>query len=152
MRSVTTTSMWRLPQKRKIIITNTPDVLTDATADIAWALLFAVSRRIVESDRYLRRGSFKGWAPMSFLGLDITGKTLGIIGSGKIGGNFARKSIGFGMKVIYNNSAPDRDFEKDAGAVFADKETVLRKSDFLSIHVPLLPSTVHLIGERSCRL
>ncbi|MGA2141268.1 MAG: D-glycerate dehydrogenase [Brevinematales bacterium] len=138
--------------KRDIIITNTPDVLTDATADLAWALLFAVSRRIVESGLYLREGKFKGWAPMLFLGRDITGKTLGIIGSGRIGSNFAKKSKGFDMKIIYNNTSPDRDFEKATGAFFADKQTVLKESDFLSLHVPLLPSTRHLIGEKELNM
>ena len=87
--------------KRGVIITNTPGVLTDATADIAWALLFAASRRIVESDKFLREGKFKGWGPMMFLGRDITGRTLGLVGSGRIGSNFAKKSKGFEMKILY---------------------------------------------------
>lgn len=133
---------------RGIVITNTPGVLTDATADIAWALLFSVSRRIVESDKYTREGKFRGWGPMLFLGRDITGKTLGIIGAGRIGSNFAKKSKGFEMKILYNDIRPNDEFEKETGAAYVSKEFLLKESDFISIHVPLLPSTRHLIGEK----
>lgn len=138
--------------KRGVVITNTPGVLTDATADIAWTLLFATSRRIVESDKYLRAGKFKGWGPMLFLGRDITGKTLGVIGTGRIGSNFAKKSKGFEMKVLYNDIAPNADFEKETGGKFVDLETLLKESDFISIHVPLLPSTKHLISEKEFKM
>ena len=134
--------------KRGIVITNTPGVLTDATADIAWALLFAAARRLVESDKYVREGRFKGWGPMLFLGRDITGKTLGVIGTGRIGSNFAKKAAGFDMKILYNDTAPNSEFEKSTGASFADMEYLLKESDFISVHVPLLPSTRHLIGEK----
>ncbi|MHB9038505.1 MAG: 2-hydroxyacid dehydrogenase [Armatimonadota bacterium] len=133
--------------QRGIIITNTPGVLTDATADIAWALLFSTARRIVESDNWLRAGNFKGWGPMLFLGRDITGKTLGVIGAGRIGANFAKKSKGFEMKVLYTDVARNKTFEAETGGVFVDKETLLRESDFVSLHVPLMPETTHLIGE-----
>lgn len=138
--------------KRKIVVTNTPGVLTDATADLAWTLLFAVSRRVVESDRFLRQGEFKGWAPMMFLGCDITGKTLGIIGAGRIGANFAKKAVGFNMKTLYSDLAPNKDFEKETGAEFVKKDELLQRSDFVSIHVPLMPETEHLIGERELSL
>ena len=138
--------------KRGIIITNTPGVLTDATADLAWALLFSVSRRIVESDRFTREGKFVGWGPMMFLGRDITGKTLGVIGAGRIGSNFAQKARGFDMKILYTDIKPSAEFEKETGAVFADRETLLRESDFVSIHVPLLPETRHMIGEKEFKL
>ena len=121
---------------RGVIISNTPGVLTDATADIAWALLFAVSRRIVESDKYLRAGSFTGWGPMLFLGRDITGRTLGVIGAGRIGANFAKKSKGFEMKVLYTDVVRNEAFEAETGATYVDKETLLRQSDFISVHVP----------------
>lgn len=134
--------------KRGIIVTNTPGVLTDATADLAWALLFAVSRRVVESDRFTRQGRFTGWGPMLYLGLDITGKTLGVIGAGRIGKNFAKKASGFDMKILYNDTAPDPVFEKQTGGRFVDKETLIRESDFISLHVPLLPETRHLISGR----
>lgn len=138
--------------RRGIMVTNTPDVLTDATADMAWALLFATARRIVESDRFLRDGRFKGWGPQLLLGLDITGKTLGVIGPGRIGANFAAKARGFRMRVLYHGNRPSPDFEAESGGVFTDWETLLRASDFVSLHVPLLPSTRHLIGRDEFRL
>lgn len=130
-----------------IAVTNTPGVLTNATADLAWALLFSVARRIVDSDRYTREGKFKGWGPTLFLGQDITGKTLGVIGAGRIGANFARKALGFDMKILYYNRKPDKEFEKDTGAVYVDKETLLRESDFVSLHVPLTNETKYMIGR-----
>ena len=138
--------------RRNIMVTNTPDVLTDATADLAWTLLFATARRVVEADRFLREGKFKGWGPMLLLGLDITGKTLGVIGAGRIGGNFAAKAKGFGMKILYNNNHPNSAFEAETGGIFADKETLLREADFISIHVPLMPSTHHLISTSEFKL
>ncbi|HWR60672.1 MAG TPA: D-glycerate dehydrogenase [Clostridia bacterium] len=133
---------------RGIIVTNTPDVLNDATADLAWALLFSVSRRIAESDRFAREGRFKGWGPMLLLGRDITGKKLGIIGAGRIGYNFARKAKGFDMELLYTSTKPSEKMDKELGARFVDKETLLRESDFISVHVPLTPETRHYIGEK----
>ncbi|MFH1616506.1 MAG: D-glycerate dehydrogenase [Planctomycetota bacterium] len=138
--------------KRKIVVTNTPGVLTDATADLAWTLLFAVSRRVVEADRFTRQGKFTGWEPMMFLGRDITGKTLGVIGAGRIGANFAKKAVGFNMKILYSDLAPNKDFEKDTGAMLVKRDELLQRSDFVSIHVPLMPETEHLIGERELSL
>lgn len=138
--------------RRGIMISNTPDVLTDATADLAWTLLFAVARRVVESDRYLRDGKFKGWGPMLLLGRDITGKTLGVIGTGRIGGAFARKAKGFEMKVLYNDIARNERFEAETGGVYVDKETLLKEADFVSVHVPLMPSTRHLISSNEFKL
>ena len=138
--------------KRGIIVTNTPDVLNDATADLAWALLFAVSRRIVESDRFARAGKFKGWGPMLLLGRDITGKKVGIIGAGRIGFNFAKKAKGFDMEILYTSSRPNADMEEQLGAKFVDKETLLKEADFISVHVPLNPSTRHYIGEKEFKL
>lgn len=129
-----------------IKVTNTPDVLTDATADIAWGLLFSAARRIVESDKCTREGKFKGWTPTWFLGQDITGKTLGIIGAGRIGSNFAMKSKGFNMKILYYNTNRNMEFERETGAVYVDKYTLLKESDFVSIHVPLTNETKHMIG------
>lgn len=134
--------------KRGIVVTNTPGVLTDATADLAWALLFAAARRIVEADRFTREGKFKGWAPTLLLGRDITGKTLGVIGAGRIGMSFAKKAKGFDMNILYHDVLPNTQFENETGAKFADKETLLKESDFVSLHVPLLPSTIHFIGEK----
>jgi lactate dehydrogenase-like 2-hydroxyacid dehydrogenase len=138
--------------KRGIMISNTPDVLTDATADLAWTLLFSVARRVVEADRFLRDGKYKGWGPMLLLGRDITGKTLGIIGTGRIGANVAGKAKGFGMRIVYNDVAPNSQFEAETGGVYADKETLLKTADFISVHVPLLPSTRHLISTNEFKL
>lgn len=134
--------------RRKIVVTNTPEVLTDATADLAWVLLFAAARRIVEADRFTRQGKFKGWAPQLFLGLDITGKTLGIIGAGRIGTNFAKKAYGFSMKILYHDVKRNPNFERECRARYVELDVLLKSSDFISIHVPLLPETKHLIGSR----
>jgi lactate dehydrogenase-like 2-hydroxyacid dehydrogenase len=138
--------------QRGIFATNTPGVLTDATADIAWALLFAVARRIVEGDRMTRAGKFKGWEPQMLLGMDIAGKTLGVIGSGRIGQVFAKRAKGFEMKILYTSNKPNPEFEKETNAKFVDKDTLLREADFVSLHVPLTPATRHMIGERELGL
>ena len=129
-----------------IAVTNTPGVLTDATADLAWALLFAAARRVPEGDRLVRHGSFN-WAPEFMLGADITGRTLGVIGAGRIGLNFARKARGFDMKVIYAGRHRSSEFEAETGGTFVTKEELLRTADFISLHVTLTPETRHLIGE-----
>jgi len=138
--------------RKGIIVTNTPDVLNDATADMAWALLFAVSRRVAELDRFARTGGFKGWGPNMFLGRDITGKKLGIVGAGRIGLNFGRKAKGFDMDIIYTSNKPNTEMEKQVGAKFVDKETLLKQADFISLHVPLTTSTRHYIGEKEFKL
>lgn len=138
--------------ERGILITNTPGVLTETTAEMAWALLFAVSRRVVESDRYNREGKFKGWGPLHFLGQDVTGKTLGVVGGGRIGTSFAKKSKGFEMTILYSDVAPSTDFETQTGGKYVDLDTLLKESDFVSLHVPLLPETEHLIGERELKM
>ena len=135
-----------------VMVTNTPGVLTDATADMAWALLFAVARRIVESDRYNRAGKFKGWGPMLFLGGDITGQTLGIVGAGRIGTAMALRSVGFKMSVLYTDAVRNETLERELGAEQVDLDELLRTSDFVSIHVPLMPETTHLIGARELDL
>jgi len=138
--------------KRGIILTNTPGVLDDATATHTWALLLAAARRIPEADKFVRDGKWKGWAPMFFLGLDIDRKTLGIAGLGRIGSNVARKAKGFDMKIIYTDVRRNQSFEKEFGATHVDKETLLKESDFLSLHLPLLPETQHYIGEKELRM
>jgi glyoxylate reductase len=133
--------------RRGIVVTNTPDVLTDTTADFAWALLMATARRVVEADQYVRRGQFKQWEYMVLLGGDVHGKTLGIIGFGRIGRAVARRALGFGMRVLYQDAvAADAGVERDLRATRADIATLLRESDFVSLHTPLLPETRHLIG------
>jgi len=137
---------------RGIMISNTPGVLTETTADLAWALLFATARRIVSADQYTRAGKFQGWSPMLFLGQDITGKTLGIYGGGRIGAAFGKKAKGFEMKIIYHDLVRNAQFEQETGATYVDRETILKESDFLSLHVPLLAETKHLISEAEFKM
>jgi lactate dehydrogenase-like 2-hydroxyacid dehydrogenase len=131
---------------RGVIVTNTPGVLTDATADMAWALLFAAARRVAETDRFVREGRWVGWAPMQFLGAEVTGATLGVVGAGRIGTAFALRSAGFGMKVLYADSRTNEELESRLGARRVDFAILLAESDFVSIHVPLNEETRHLIG------
>jgi glyoxylate reductase len=138
--------------QRSILVTNTPGVLTNATADHAWALLFAIARRIPESERYLRAGKFKHWGPLLFLGGEIAGKTLGIIGAGRIGSAVAMRSRGFNMKVLYANRSPKPELERELGARQVSLEELLRESDFVSIHIAMVPETRHLIRAESFRL
>jgi len=132
-----------------IIVTNTPGVLTDSTADMAWALLFSVARRIVESDKLVRTGKFMGWSPTLLLGSDLIGKTLGIVGAGRIGTAMAMRSRGWCMKVLYTTQS-NRNvvLEEMLGAKRVDLETLLKESDFISIHIPLSEKTKHLIGTK----
>lgn len=138
--------------KRGIYITNTPGVLTNATAELAWTLLFATARRVIPADKFMRSGQYKGWGPMLFLGKEISGKTLGVIGMGRIGYAFAKMSKGFNMKVLYYDLVRNENAEKEIPAQFVDLDTLLKESDFISIHVPLTPETKHLISERELRL
>lgn len=129
--------------KRGIVITNTPGVLTAATADLTMALLLAAARRLVEGDRLVRREGFKGWSPDFHLGFDIQGKTLGIYGLGDIGAAVARRATPFGLKIIYHNRRPKPDLEKEIGAAYVEFNNLLSQSDFLSINVPLTDETYH---------
>jgi glyoxylate reductase len=131
---------------RGVIMTNTPGVLDDATATHAWALLLATARRIPESERYVRAGKWHGWAPMAFIGQDVDNRTLGIAGLGRIGSRFARKAAAFDMNIIYTDARPNPEFERQYNARFVDKATLLRESDYLSLHLPLLAETQHYIG------
>lgn len=140
-------------KKRGIIITNTPGVLTNAVAEHAFALLLAVSKRLVESDTFLREGKYDGWAPLLLLGTELTGKTLGIVGLGRIGSRLAQYARAFDLRVVYYDIAANSDFEKMTGAKFmANVDELLKVSDFVSIHVPLLPSTKHLINADKLKL
>lgn len=136
--------------KRGILITNTPGVLTETTADMAIGLIFAAARRIAEGDAFTRAGKFKGWGPMLLLGQEISGgKTLGIVGAGRIGSDVARKMHhGFGMKIIYVDKFKNAALEKDTGASQVDMPTLLKESDFVSVHVDLNPATRHLISAK----
>ncbi len=139
--------------ERRILVTNTPGVLTETTADLAWALLMATARRIVEADGFMRRCDYKGWGPMLLLGGDVYGKTLGLVGMGRIGCAMARRAIGFNMRVLYYDvNRLSEDEERDLNLEHADFDEVLKESDFVSLHVPLVPSTKHLIGARELSL
>jgi glyoxylate reductase len=133
--------------RRGIVVTNTPGVLTDATADFAWALLLAVVRRVVEADAYVRAGRFTEWKMMELHGGDLAGRTLGIAGFGRIGQAVARRGHAFGMHVIYTTTrrAPE-ELEEELGAHAVDKATLLASSDVLSLHLPLTAATRHFLG------
>jgi len=131
-----------------VMVTNTPGVLDDSTADFAFALLMATARRVVEGDHYLRSGYFRGWAIDMMLGTDVFGATLGIIGIGRIGRGLAHRAKGFNMRVLYYDpkSPLSRDDEIQLGATRTDLGRLLAESDFVSVHVPLLPDTHHMIS------
>ncbi len=139
--------------ERGIYVTNTPGVLTETVADFAFALLLAVARRLVEADHYVRSGQWKvAWHPLMMLGTDVHGATLGIVGMGRIGQAVARRAKGFGMKILYYDVVPRPEIEKEVGAKRVDLETLLKESDFVSLHVPLLPETYHMIGEGELKM
>jgi len=131
----------------RIMVTNTPGVLTDATADLAWALILSICRRIIESDRFTRAGSFQGWAPKLLRGGDLSGRTIGIVGAGRIGSAVARRAAGFDMKILYTGRSDNRGLEQALGARRVPLETLLRTADVISLHVPLTDETRHLIGK-----
>lgn len=138
---------------RGIPVSNTPGVLTEATADLAFTLLLAVARRVVEGDRRVRAGEFRFWAPFLFLGREVSGKTLGIIGMGRIGKAVAQRAHGFDMPVLYHSrSRIDAAEEARLGVGYAPLEELLQKSDFVSLHVPLTAKTRYLIGRRELAL
>ena len=139
--------------EKGIYVTNTPGVLTETTADYAFALLMAVARRIAEADKYVKSGKWKvPWGLMMLLGQDVWGKTIGIIGMGRIGSAVARRAKGMNMKILYYDVVRNEKAEKELGAEYVDLETLLKESDFVTIHVPLLPSTRHLINEERLKL
>ncbi|WP_284946010.1 2-hydroxyacid dehydrogenase [Acidisoma cladoniae] len=131
---------------RGIALTNTPGVLDDATATHTIALMLAMARRIPEAERFLREGRWDGWKPMFFIGADVDRKILGIAGAGRIGRNVARKARAFDMKIIYSDVARNRDIEDETGAEFVNKDDLISRSDFLTLHMPLLPETRHYIS------
>jgi glyoxylate reductase len=140
-------------RRRGIVVTNTPDVLTETTADFAWALLMAAGRRVVEADRYARSGEWKVWKWDLLWGADVHGKTLGVVGFGRIGRAVARRALGFGMRVLYHDTVrADPAVERELNASATDLDTLLRQSDFVSLHTLLSPETRHLINERTLRL
>jgi len=135
-------------REKGIIVTNTPDVLTETTADLTFSLLMATARRIVEASDYLRNGEWETWSPMQLTGQDIYGSTLGIIGMGRIGEAVARRAKGFNMDVIYHNRRRKIETENELNLKYVELDELLRKSDFVCLMVPLTSETKHLIGER----
>ena len=135
-------------RERGLIVTNTPDVLTDATADLTWALLLATARRIVEGDALVRSGRWTGWSPTQLLGAEVSGKTLGIIGMGRIGQAVARRAVGFRMPVRYHTRQPMTTSSLPREWEHRSLQDLLREADVVTIHVPLTPATHHLIGAR----
>ena len=131
---------------RGIWLTNTPGVLAETTADFAFGLLLAVARRISESDRHTRAGGWKTWSPTAFLGPDVHGATLGILGLGEIGTAMARRGRGFGMPILYHNRNRNMAAEAELGAEYVEFDDLLSRSDFVSVHVPLTEKTHHMLG------
>ena len=135
-------------RQRGLTVTNTPDVLTDATADLTWALLLATARRVVEGDALIRSGRWTGWSPTQLLGADVSGKTLGIIGMGRIGQGVARRAVGFRMPVRYHTRQPLATSSLSREWEHRSLRDLLGEADVVTIHVPLTPATQHLIGAR----
>ncbi len=136
--------------KRGIAVTNTPDVLTETTADLAFGLMIAVARRIVEADQFLRRRQFKGWAPELLLGTDVHGKVLGLVGLGRIGRAVARRAYGFGMKIVYHDlKRLSVSVEKEYSVEYRSFMQLLSEADFVSVHAPLTDQTHHLFSDRA---
>lgn len=134
--------------KRKIYVTNTPEVLTETTADLAWALMLAVSRRVVEANKFILDKKWVDWHPLFFAGHDIHGKTLGIVGLGRIGTAIAKRSLGFNMKLIYHSRTRKPELEKELNIKYMDMENLLEKSDFVVLSVPLTAETKNMIDKK----
>lgn len=133
--------------RHKVVASNTPGVLDETTADFAWTLLMTVARRVLEGDRLIRSGQWAGWNLDQLCGADVWGKTLGILGFGRIGRALARRAAGFRMRVIYYDAVrPAAEIERELNAQFLERDQVLAEADFVSVHVPLLPDTRHLIS------
>jgi glyoxylate reductase len=138
--------------RRGVLVTNTPDVLTNATADLAFTLLLSSARRVVEASEFLRSGEWKTWSPNLLLGQEVSESVIGIVGMGKIGRAVARRAAGFSMKILFFNRSPRPDIERELGAKQVALEELLRESDFVSLHCPLNDETRGLIGERELRM
>ncbi|MDI6732536.1 MAG: D-glycerate dehydrogenase [Planctomycetota bacterium] len=138
--------------KKNITVTNTPGILTEATAEITLALIFAVARRVTEADRFVRTGKFKVWSPTLLLGRDIHGKTLGIVGCGRIGQSVGIKAHGLGMKIIYYNHSAKPSFEKKVSARKISLPALLKQSDFVTLHIPLIEQTKYLVGLKELKM
>ena len=140
-------------RRRGVVVTNTPDVLTETTADFAWALLMAAARRVVEADHFARSGQWQRWQWGLLWGADVHGKTLGIVGFGRIGRAVARRATGFDMRVLYHDAVrAEAAVERELSATSVGLETLLREADFVTLHANLTPETRHLMNERTLRL
>jgi len=140
-------------RRRGVVVTNTPDVLTETTADFAWTLLMAAARRVVEADHFARSGQWQKWEWDLLWGADVHGKTLGVVGFGRIGRAVARRALGFNMRVLYQDALrADAAVERELRATRMDLEPLLAEADFVSLHTPLLPETRHLMNERTLRI
>ncbi|MGD8453175.1 MAG: D-glycerate dehydrogenase [Phycisphaerae bacterium] len=133
-------------RQRGVRVTNTPGVLTAATADLTWALILAAGRNIVAGDRLMRAGGWPGWIPTQLLGLQLSGAVLGILGAGRIGSAVARRALGFGMRVLYTDRSANPDMETATGATRVELDRLISESDVLSLHIPMAPAHHHLIG------
>ncbi|NLA91745.1 MAG: D-glycerate dehydrogenase [Synergistaceae bacterium] len=138
--------------RRGVLITNTPDVLTNTTADLAFTLLLATARRVVEANEFLRSGDWKTWSPNLLLGQEVSESVIGIVGMGKIGQAVARRAAGFSMKVLFHNRSPKPEVEKELGAKQVSLDELLKESDFISLHCPLNDETRGLIGEEELKM
>jgi glyoxylate reductase len=134
---------------RGVIVTNTPDVLTDATADLTWALILACARRLIEGVDLIRSGRWPGWQPELLLGMELRGKTLGIVGAGRIGQSVGRRAPGFGMEILYASRTPKPEFERETRATRVELGPLLRRSDVVTLHAPATPETKGLINAGS---
>lgn len=137
---------------RGVVVTNTPGVLTETTADFAFALLLATARRLAEADRFTRAGRWTSWGPLFFVGHDVHGQTLGLVGLGRIGTAVARRARGFGMRVLYHSRTRKPEVERELEVEYVGLDELLRRADFVSLHVPLSAETRHLIGAPQLRL
>ncbi len=142
----------RYANSKGIIVTNTPGILTDATADVAMGLILACSRRFCEADEFMRKGKFEGWKPDLFLGSDLKNKTLGIVGAGRIGQATAIRAKAFGMKIIYFSRSRKHDFEKQTAAKKVSLAKLMKTADVISVHLPLTPATFHLLDKEELDL
>ncbi|MBI4409852.1 MAG: D-glycerate dehydrogenase [Gemmatimonadetes bacterium] len=137
---------------RGVAVSNTPDVLTEATAELTWALILATARRLGEGERLVRRGAWTGWAPTQLLGMGLAGKVLGLVGAGRIGQEVGRRAPAFGMRVVYWSRAPRSAWERDVGARYLERDRVFAEADVVSIHLALAPETVGLVGAGALAL
>ena len=136
-------------EMRKVLVTNTPGVLTEATADLTWALILATARRLLEGVELVRSGQWAGWHPEQLLGLELRGRILGLLGAGRIGQAVARRAVPFGLRLVYTARTPKPEFERETGATRVDTSRLLAESDIVSLHVPSSPETKGIINSET---